>query len=195
MEQHPEPERPASPPPLPEDGNLDPVEQCGQPASADEADLAVLYGAAGAHALECLRLAGEHRGDPAFFLKCTAMAVRMIREARAVHALLTQPEATRRKPDADAVSVDPPAHAGEPGVQDPGRPEATPAAHASAMASQADRYALEHRKRARLIRSLGRLPQRLDWGPLAPELVRAIATGTSAILRSLDQPPCARAPG
>ncbi len=56
------------------------------------------------------------------------------------------------------------------------------------VAAEADEYALHHRKRATLIRRLGRLPERVQFGPMRPELVAAIATGTSAILCSLDQP-------
>jgi hypothetical protein len=47
------------------------------------------------------------------------------------------------------------------------------------VAAEADRYALTHRKRAALIRSLGRLPDRLDCAPRSPDLIRAIAAGTS----------------
>jgi hypothetical protein len=57
------------------------------------------------------------------------------------------------------------------------------------IAAEADRYALAHRKRAVLIRALGRLPDNLDFGPLSPELVREIAIGTSAVLRSLGGKP------
>jgi hypothetical protein len=51
--------------------------------------------------------------------------------------------------------------------------------------------------RAALIRGHGGLPQgRLGFGPPAPEIVEALAHGTSPILRMIDQPahrPCAAA--
>ena len=53
--------------------------------------------------------------------------------------------------------------------------------------AEAERYALQHRKRAVLIRRLGHLPPKFGW--LAPEVVFAIATGTTPILRALDEKP------
>ena len=51
--------------------------------------------------------------------------------------------------------------------------------------------------RAALNRGHGGLPQgRLGFGPRAPEIVEALAHGTSPILRMIDQPahrPCAAA--
>ena len=51
--------------------------------------------------------------------------------------------------------------------------------------AEAERYALSHR--AALIRTLGRLPDRLNCGPLPPDLVRVIATGNSPVPRSINQ--------
>jgi hypothetical protein len=62
------------------------------------------------------------------------------------------------------------------------------------IAAEADQYALDHRKRAALIRSLGRLPDKLSLGPLSPDLVHAIVTGTSPVLQALDQPGSAARP-
>jgi hypothetical protein len=69
------------------------------------------------------------------------------------------------------------------------QPVASAAAEAppSDIAAEADRYALVHPRRAALIRRLRRLPNRLDWGPTRPELVQAIVTGTSPVLRALDR--------
>ena len=57
------------------------------------------------------------------------------------------------------------------------------------IAAEADDYTLHHRKRAALIRRLGRLPEKLNFGPVPPELVKEIVTGVSPILRSLDPHP------
>ena len=53
--------------------------------------------------------------------------------------------------------------------------------------AEAERYALQHRKRAVLIRRLGHLPPKFGW--LAPEVVFTIATGTTPILCALDEKP------
>ncbi|HXA26209.1 MAG TPA: hypothetical protein VNW90_28330 [Acetobacteraceae bacterium] len=57
---------------------------------------------------------------------------------------------------------------------------------AFARLGEAEQYALIYPRRAALIRSLGGLPDRCDFGPPEPDLVRAIVTGTSATLRALD---------
>jgi hypothetical protein len=88
---------------------------------------------------------------------------------------------TRRPPAralglmADALSGAPLAPKSEPPPPDP--------------IAEAEQYALHHRKRAVLIRRFGRVPHKLDFGPLRPETVRAIATGTTPILRALDDKP------
>ena len=51
---------------------------------------------------------------------------------------------------------------------------------------EAEQYSLIYPRRAALIRSLGALPDRCDFGPPKPDLVRAIVTGTSVTLRALD---------
>jgi hypothetical protein len=53
------------------------------------------------------------------------------------------------------------------------------------IAAAAERYATFHRKNATLIRRLGRLPERVAVGAVAPEVVHAIATGTTPILTAL----------
>ncbi len=55
-------------------------------------------------------------------------------------------------------------------------------------AVEAEQYAIIYPRRARLIRSLGRLPPDCDFGPPEPALVQAIVTGTSPALRAVDQP-------
>jgi hypothetical protein len=60
--------------------------------------------------------------------------------------------------------------------------------------AEADQYAIIYPRRAALIRSLGGLPARCDFGAPPAELVHAIVTGTSPALRALDSPAEAAAP-
>ena len=150
-----------------------------RPADVDEADIAAKYVAAGARAIECLRLANEQRATIAVTLQCTAQAAAMLRQAQALRRLLDRRQAERRSAETDAAATAPQA------------PEAAPAEIAPVpapdIAAEADRYALAHRKRATLIRALGRLPDRLSCGPMSPALVQAIVTGNSPVLRALDR--------
>ena len=76
------------------------------PATSDEANLAALYVAASAQALDCLRLARLYPNDPTVVLKCTAQSASMMRQARAFRTALDRAQTARRKreaaPDADA---------------------------------------------------------------------------------------------
>src|SRR6516162_1924910 len=67
------------------------------PATADEANLAALYVAASAQALDCLRLARLFPNDTAVMLKCSAQSASMMRQARAFRAALERAQAARRK--------------------------------------------------------------------------------------------------
>ena len=184
---------------------------CLLPANADEADLAAKYVAAGAHAMECLRLARKYFGDAGLILKCTAQAASMLRQARSTRSLLMRVQAERRTREADGASLDGSNWTGhsaaglmtealadtpriaiappppEPRAPKPAETEAKLVCSTGDIAAEADRYALGHRKRAALIRALGRLPDKRDFGPLSPELVRVIVTGSSPVLRSLDK--------
>ena len=55
-----------------------------------------------------------------------------------------------------------------------------------ALLTEAEQYAVIYPRRAALIRSLGGLPDKCDFGPPAPELVHAIVTGAGPTLRALD---------
>jgi hypothetical protein len=77
-----------------------------------------------------------------------------------------------------------PAPPSAPKPADDGEPPFDPAA-------EAERYAILYPRRARLIRSLGGLPDDCDFGPPEPELVHAIVAGTSPALRALDGPAAA----
>jgi hypothetical protein len=178
---------------------------CLLPANAEEANLAAQYVAAGAQALHCQRIANQYRADAPFQLKCYAQSASMMRQARSWRALLSRVQAERIKREADTAARDaaaetehraiglmadalahtapasaPPEPASEPTPAT--SPQPTPIA-------EAEDYALHHRKRAALIRRLGRLPRKLNVGPLPRELVHAIVTGTTPILRALDEKP------
>jgi hypothetical protein len=61
------------------------------------------------------------------------------------------------------------------------------------LPSEADRYAVIYPRRAREIRHYGGLPPNCTFGPPDDELVRAIVTGTTPVLRDLDGPNAAAA--
>ena len=154
------------------------------PATSDEANLAALYVAASAQALDCVRLGRLYPNDPAVVLKCAAQCGSMMRQARAFRTALDRAQTERRKrgavPDAEATGQQALALVADALAQAP-----PPEPRQPSPIAEAERYALQHRKRAVLIRRLGHLPPKFGW--LAPEVAHAVATGTTPILRSLDQ--------
>ena len=170
------------------------------PANADEANLAAQYVAATTQAFDCLRLARQYPNDPSLVLKCTAQSASMMRQARSWRTALLRAQAARATREADTVATGTAtqteiralalmadglaASLGSPA------PEAAPTAERKPdVVTEAERYAVLHRKRATLIRRFGHVPQKLNFGPLSPGLVHAIATGTTPILRALDAKP------
>ena len=169
------------------------------PGNADEAHLAARVAAADAYAMDCLRLAHDCRVAPMLFLKCTAQATSMMREARGARTQLMRIQAERRKREADNATRDQAAwieHCAiglmmqaQPGAAPmampdppppPPAPEPPPADEPRTdLAAEADLYAIMYPRRAALIRALGGLPQPLNFGAPSPELVRAIITGDS----------------
>jgi hypothetical protein len=191
----------ALPPPL---GDL-PEERAARDESAiaavvalrPEARLAARSVAADAWAMDCLHLAGERiRQDPDMARRCHREAAHMMRAADSALRSLRIMQSARAKADTiPTLGESPePAHA----EAEPQSRSAAPvrSEHAavvaepprSDLAAEADAYALQHRKRASLIRRLRRLPSHIDCGPIRPALVHAIITGTTPILRSLDSP-------
>jgi hypothetical protein len=130
----------------------------------------------------------------------------MMRQARGTRALLMRVQGERRNREADNAAADkaawiehcaiglmadalgrtPPAPMAEP----PPPPSAPAPVEATEppfeQLAEADQYAIIYPRRAALIRSLGGLPARCDFGPPEPDLVRAIVSGTSPTLRALD---------
>ncbi len=129
-------------------------------------------------------------------LKCFAQSAGMMREARSWRLALLRAQAVREKRDTDAAACGAAAQTEQralgpmadalvaaplaPVPEEPAKPDPIAAA---------EQYALHHRKRAVLIRRLRRIPHKLDFGRLPAEMVQAIATGTTPILRALDGKP------
>lgn len=167
------------------------------PVDAQEARLAARSVAADAWAMDCLHLAGERiRLDPDMARRCHREAALMMRAADSALRSLRLMQSARAKADTTPTLGESPepAHA----EAEPQPPSAAPVRSEqpaivaeppqSDLAAEADAYALQHRKRASLIRRLRRLPSHIDCGPIRPALVHAIITGTTPILRSLDTP-------
>jgi len=167
------------------------------PVDAQEARLAARSVAADAWAMDCLHLAGERiRLDPDMARRCHREAALMMRAADSALRSLRIMQSARAKADTTPTLAEIP----EPAIAEaePRSPSAEPVRSEqsavvaepprSDLAAEADAYALQHRKRASLIRRLRRLPSHIDCGPIRPALVRAIITGTTPILRSLDSP-------
>ena len=179
---------------------------CLLPANADEITLAVQYVAASAQALDSQRLAHVHAANPSLALQCTAQAASMMRQARGARSLLLRVQAQREKREANRAALDhaawtehcaiglmadalgrtPPAPAAEPPPPPAPPPPPDEPAPQPGPATEADQYAIFYPRRAALIRSLGGLPAKCDFGPPRPALVRAIVTGTTPTLRALD---------
>jgi hypothetical protein len=157
-----------------------------RPADPEEANLAAQYVAASVQALDSLRLARLHPTDPAHVLKCTAQSASMMRQARGWRTALLRAQAARQKGDPEAAIPDTAGAEPAAPVVQTDAPSEEPEFDAVA---EAERYATLHRKRAMLIRSLRGVPRRLDIGPIRPEVVRALISGTTPILRALDEKP------
>jgi hypothetical protein len=174
------------------------------PANGEEAELATQFVAACASAHDSLRLAHQHGADTPTGMKCNAQAASMMRQARGARSLLLRVQAARQKREANRATCDqtawiehcaiglmgdalgrfPPAPMAEPEPEPPASvQEAEPEFE---RLSEAEQYALIHPRRAALIRSLGGLPEKCDFGRPEPAVVRDIVTGTSPILRALD---------
>lgn len=168
------------------------------PATPEEAHLATHYVAAGAWALDCLRLARSYPNDTPLFLKCTAQSASMMRQARGWRSALQRAQLERRKRATNPTASDAAttteqqalALAADALMQNPPTPTPAPAEpQPPNPTAEAERYAQLHRKRARLIRRLGRMPEKTNIGWLPPEVVRALVTGSTPILRALDDAP------
>jgi hypothetical protein len=181
------------------------------PANADEAFLAAQCVSARLYGMDCIRLArGFAETDQMWAHKCAAMGNSSLRESRQARSLLARLQAAREKREADRVATDraawsehctiglmtgaladaPPAAPAEPpapATEPPPAPK--PPADAEPkrdLADEAELYAIMYPRRARLIRGLGGLPGKLDFGPPDPELVPFIVNGTTPALLALD---------
>jgi hypothetical protein len=134
-----------------------------------------------------------HADDPKFMLKCFAQSASMARQARSWRLALLRAQQARAtlESDADARAAATQVEHKALGlmadalVQAPPAPISTAGEPPPDPIAAAEHYAVNHRKRAVLIRRFGRLPDRLAVGRLPPAVVHAIATGTTPILRAL----------
>jgi hypothetical protein len=164
------------------------------PATPDEANLAAQYVAASAQALDCQRLARMHEADSSFMLKCFAQSAGMMRQAKSWRLALLRAQAVREKREADPAARDAATQTehrtlglmADALVNAPLAATAAESPPQPSPITEAERYAVDHRKRAVLIRRFRRLPDKLDCGAMRPEVVHAIVTGTTPILRALD---------
>ncbi len=146
------------------------------PATLAEAERAALCIAGGSLATTCTRLSQRRPNEVSTVLGCTARVAGLLREVRALHTALERAQAQRRTQEAEAKAA----------ALVPPPPE--PAPPGTALAA-AELYARQHPKGAKLIRRLGRLPDRFNVGRVPPDVVQALATGTTPILRGLDAKP------
>jgi len=169
------------------------------PATSEEVDLAVRVVAAGAHASDCLREAVRQAGDPAMAMKLRAQAASMGREQRGYRGLLLRLQAAREKREADDKAREAAAWTEHSvaglmtqGVEDVPAEQVVAADTAkrdARLQADADLYAINYPRRTQLIRQHRGLPETCDFGPPAPELVRAIVRGDSRHLRAADTLP------
>ena len=184
------------------------------PANADEAFLAAQCVGARLYGMDCIRQArGLAETDPEWQRKCAAQGFSAFRESRQARSLLARLQAAREKREAEpaatdraawsehctiglmmdaladaapsAVPAEPPPPAPEPPAQAAAEPPADTEPKRD-LAAEAEMYAIMYPRRAKLIRSLGGLPDNPDFGPPDPELVPFIATGTTPALLALD---------
>ena len=183
------------------------------PANADEAFLAAQCVGARLYGMGCIREArGLAKTDPEWQRKCAAQGFSAFRESRQARSLLARLQMAREKREKDPAATDRAAWsehctiglmtdalAGSPAkpvpvpVEPQSVPEPPPAAEPAAdeapkrdLAAEAELYAIMYPRRAKLIRSLGGLPDNPDFGLPDPELVPFIVNGTTPALLSLD---------
>ena len=132
-----------------------------RPADAFEARLAARAVAADARATECLRLASVPKTPPDRVDQCVRQANAMMRASEAAVPSLRAMQAIREKAE----------QAVQPAASVPAEPPAP------AITAEAEQFARRNPQDAAGIRRLGRLPD--GHAPMPPELVQAIATGTT----------------
>ena len=184
------------------------------PANADEAFLAAQCVGARLYGMDCIRDARRlAKTDPMWQRKCAAQGFSAFRESRQARSLLARLQAAREKREAEpaatdraawsehctiglmmdaladaapsAVPAEPPPPAPEPPAQAAAEPPADTEPKRD-LAAEAEMYAIMYPRRAKLIRSLGGLPDNPDFGPPDPELVPFIVSGTTPALLALD---------
>ena len=174
-----------------------------RPGDAFEARLAAQIVAADAHVIDCLRQAAQRGQTPEEVRRCRAQAATMmrcmqssLRQLKRDQAIGDHASSATRQAAMDRaihrmrhISVPAAKQASPPTPTEHAPTEHNAAEHAPAeydLAAEAGRYAKAHPKRASLIRRLGGLPARLNFGPLRPELVAAIVVSADPLVRAFD---------
>jgi hypothetical protein len=175
------------------------------PVNADEAHLAAQCVAARAHAADCLRLARQHEPDTACFVRYTAQAARMTREANSSRGLLLRLQTERRKRETDRAAADSAAWTehcaigwmtqaatGAPPEPMPPPPPAAAAAEpeggpARDPAAEAESYVAIDPDRAEPIRAPGRVPEGVRIELPDAALEREIVSGRARALVEADR--------
>ena len=177
------------------------------PGNADEAYLAAQCVAARLYGMDCIHLARAFaETDQMWAGKCAAQGNSSLRESRQARSLLLRLQTAREKREADNAATDraawsehctiglmtnalaeaPTAAPAEPPPAPPAPEPPADKASQRDLAAEAEMYAINYPRRARLIRSLGGLPDNPGFGPPDAELVPFIATGTTPQLLALD---------
>jgi hypothetical protein len=164
-----------------------------RPGDAFEARLAAQIVAADAHVIDCLRQAAQRGQTPEEVRRCRAQAATMmrcmqssLRQLKRDQAIGDHASSATRQAAMDR-AIHRMRHISVPAAKQASPPN--PTEHAPAeydLAAEAGRYARAHPKRALLIRRLGGLPARLNFGPLRPELVAAIVASADPLVRAFD---------
>lgn len=169
-----------------------------KPATIAEAECAGIAIATAAHAMDSLRMAGILADDSRRVMQCRAQASGMLRQSTAARRALAQLQAQRAvasepvQPAAASGQHTAPVQHAAPGqhaaLQLEATPQGAPPAEPSAPAlAAAEKFARDFPRRAIQIRRAGRLPAGIGYQPPAPEVIRALVTGRSPVLRKLDR--------
>ena len=174
------------------------------PAGTAETNLAISHIAANAHAMECMRVANTPDIPLDKALKCLAQSASMLRQALSALRALQRMQAIRGKREAtpeqagsaamtehvvasglEGNRLSAPAPRTLPPVPEP-QLEPEPGSEEE-TARALETYVHIYPKRAALIRRHGGVPEDVSFGPPDPAIVHALVTGSSALLRALDE--------
>ena len=165
-----------------------------RPADPFEARLAVDVVTADAHAKDCLRLAAKYSNDVTTALRCRAQFAVMMRQMQSALRTLQRMQAARQKTDAASAPGEEqrtqpefPRPDERQAIPDPAVPDPAPPPDPLKVAED---LAVQYPLLAARVRAAGGLPPEVmaELDPATdPAIVEALVSGTSPILRALDQ--------